>query len=179
MAEAATTARPYAQAAFAAARDGQALPAWSAFLGLASAVIGDARVRALIGNPRVVTAQLVDFLQELAGASGTAAQGNFLRLLAENRRLLLLPEIAAQYDVLRAAAEGRADVQVKTAMALDAAQEQRLVAALEQRLGRRVRLQVEIDARLIGGAIVRHGDLVFDGSLRGRLGRLAAAMTGT
>jgi F-type H+-transporting ATPase subunit delta len=178
MAETATTARPYAQAAFAAARDGQALAGWSTFLALASAVIADERVRSLIGNPRVATGELVGFVLELTGAAGNAAQGNFLRLLAENRRLALLPEIAAQYEVLRAAAEGQADVQVVTAMALTPEQEQRLAAALEQRLGRRVRLHVEVDPGLVGGAIVRHGDLVFDGSLRGRLGRLAAAMTG-
>lgn len=178
MAETATTARPYAQAAFAAARAAQALPGWSAFLASASAVLADARVRPLIGNPRVPAGQLVDFVLELAGSPGDGAQGNFLRLLAENRRLTLLPEIAAQYEVLRAAAEGQADVQVVTALPLTGEQEQRLAAVLRQRLGRQVRLHVEIDKGLIGGAIVRHGDLVFDGSLRGRLGRLAAAMTG-
>jgi F-type H+-transporting ATPase subunit delta len=179
MAETATTARPYALAAFTAARDAQALAGWSAFLGNASAVITDARVRPLIGNPRVVTGQLVEFVLDLVGATGNAAQGNFLRLLAENRRLALLPAIVAQYEVLRAAAEGQADVQVVAAMPLTPEQEQRLGAALQQRLKRKVRLHVEIDAGLIGGAIVRHGDLVFDGSLRGRLGRLATAMTGT
>ena len=179
MAETATTARPYAQAAFAAAHAAQALPGWSAFLGNATAVLTDARVRGLIGNPRVATAQLVNFVLELAGAAGNDAQGNFLRLVAENRRLALLPQIAAQYEVLRAAAEGQADVQVVAAAALTPEQEQKLAAALQQRRGRKVRLHVEIDAGLIGGAIVRHGDLVFDGSLRGRLGRLATAMTGT
>ena len=179
MAETATTARPYAQAAFTAARDAQALAGWSAFLGNASAVIADARVRPLIGNPRVVTGQLVEFVLDLAGATGNAAQGNFLRLLAENRRLALLPAIVTQYEALRAAAEGQADVQVVAAMPLTAEQEQKLATALQQRLKRKVRLHVEIDAGLIGGAIVRHGDLVFDGSLRGRLGRLATAMTGT
>lgn len=179
MAETATTARPYAHAAFAAAHAAQALPAWSMFLASASAVIADARVRALIGNPRVPTAALVSFVLELTDAAADSAQGNFLRLLAENRRLTLLPQIAAQYEVLRAAEEGQADVQVVTAMALTAEQEQRLAAALQRRLGRQVRLHVTVDAGLIGGAIVRHGDLVFDGSLRGRLGRLATAMTGT
>jgi len=179
MAEVATTARPYAQAAFTAARDARALPEWSAVLDRASAVIADERVRHLIGNPRVSTEQLVEFVGEIAGTAGNAAQGNFLRLLAANRRLALLPEIAAQYAVLRAAAEGQADVQILTAMPLAAEQQQRLVAALEQRLERRVRLHVAVDTGLIGGAIVRHGDLVFDGSLRGRVGRLAAAMNGT
>lgn len=178
MAETATTARPYAQAAFAAARAAKDLPGWSAFLANAGAVLADARVRPLVGNPRVPAAQLVGFVLELAGAAGDGPQGNFLRLLAENRRLTLLPAIAAQYAVLRAAAEGQADVQVVSALPLTGEQEQKLVAVLQQRLGRQVRLHVEIDKGLIGGAIVRHGDLVFDGSLRGRLGRLAAAVTG-
>jgi F-type H+-transporting ATPase subunit delta len=179
MAEVATTARPYAQAAFSVARTANALPAWSAFLGRASAVIADERVKGLVGNPRVEAEQLVEFMLEIAGSPGDVAHGNFLRLLAENRRLQLLPEITAQYEVLRAEVEGQADVQVLTAMALAPEQEQRLAAALQQRLKRHVRLHVEIDPSLIGGAIVRHGDLVFDGSLRGRLGRLASAMAGT
>jgi F-type H+-transporting ATPase subunit delta len=179
MAETATTARPYAQAVFAAARAAQALPGWSTFLAKASAVIADARVQPLIGNPRVANDELVGFVLELAGAGRDGAQANFLHLLAENRRLALLPQITAQYEVLRAAAEGRADVQVMTAMPLTPAQEQQLSAALQRRLGRQVRMHVQIDRELIGGAIVRHGDVVFDGSLRGRLERMAAAMTGT
>jgi len=179
MAEIATIARPYAQAAFAAARGAGALPAWSAFLGAASSAIGDERVGALIGNPRVVAADLVAFLQEVAGAAGNEAQGNFLKLLAENRRLAALPEIAAQFEVLRAAAEGQADVQVTSAQPLTPEQEQKLAGALQRRLNRTVRLHVAIEPALIGGAIVRCGDLVFDGSLRGRLGRLATAMTGS
>lgn len=178
MTEVATTARPYAHAAFSAARDAKALPAWGNFLGRAGLVIADVRVQGLVGNPHVAAAEFVDFVLDIAGASGNEAQANFLRLLAENRRLKLLPEIAAQFEVLRAGAEGQADVQVLTAMALAPELEQRLTAALEQRLKLKVRLHVEIDPSLIGGAIVRHGDLVFDGSLRGRLGRLATAMAG-
>ncbi len=105
-------------------------------------------------------------------------QRNFLVLLAHNRRLALLPEIAAQYELLRAQAEHVADVQVRAARELTAAQAAALSAALERRLGSAVRLHVSIDAALLGGAVVHYGDYVVDGSLRGRLERLAVAVAG-
>ncbi len=97
--------------------------------------------------------------------------------LAENRRLGLLPEIAAQFEVLRAEIENVADVRIISAVQLNEAQQQRFAAALRKRLQRDVRLQCEVDPSLIGGAIVRAGDFVIDGSLKARLERLAGAMT--
>lgn len=182
MAETATTARPYARAAFAAASAAQSLATWDGFLRAAATAVADERVRPLIGNPGVAPGRLVEFLAAIAaagsGSSTVAGEQNFLKLLAENRRLALLPEIAAQFAVLRAEAEGSADVEVSTAMELSPEQLARLGAALAQRLNRKVQLTQKIDPALIGGAIVRHGDLVFDGSLRGRLERMAAAMSG-
>lgn len=185
MAETATTARPYARAAFEAASSSQALGTWDQFLQVAAATVEDERVRTLVGNPRVSADKLVEFIMSLA-ATGTGGstgpltdkgERNFLKLLAENRRLALLPEIAAQFAVLRADAEGQADVEVLTARELTPAQLAKLSDALTVRLKRTVRLTQKIDPTLIGGAIVRHGDLVFDGSLRGRLERMAVAMT--
>ena len=185
MADVATTSRPYARAAFLAAqeaaRTGGSLAQWDEFLSLAAAVVGDARVTPLIGNPRVSAGELVKFILEITGrqAGDNQAGGkeeNFLALLAENRRLPLLPEIAAQFTVLRAEAEHQADVEVRTALALTPEQLAKLTAVLTQRLQRTVRIQQVLDPSLIGGAIVRHGDLVFDGSLRGRVERLGAAL---
>lgn len=180
MADVATTSRPYARAAFAAAQEsaqaGGSLAQWEEFLTLAAGVVADARVAPLIGNPRVQGSELVKFILELTGRSGGGKEENFLALLAENRRLPLLPEIAAQFAVLRADAEQRADVEVRTAMELTAEQLARLDAVLTQRLKRTVRIRQVLDPSLIGGAIVRHGDLVFDGSLRGRVERLGAAL---
>lgn len=176
MADIATIARPYARAAFAHARAAGALARWGALLARASAALQDERVAALVGNPHVRTGDLVDLLLEIGGEAGNAEARNFLRLLAENRRLRALPEIAAQYAVLRSEVENTIDVTVTSAMPLTAEQSDRLAAALARRLQRTVRLHAEVDPGLIGGAIVRAGDFVVDGSLRGRLERLGKAV---
>lgn len=176
MADIATTSRPYARAAFEAAQAGGSLAQWDEFLSLAASVVADERVSPLIGSPRVLGSELVKFILELTGRSGGGKEENFLALLAENRRLPLLPEIAAQFAVLRADAEQQADVEVRTAMELTAEQLSKLNAVLTARLKRTVRIHQVLDPSLIGGAIVRHGDLVFDGSLRGRVERLGAAL---
>jgi F-type H+-transporting ATPase subunit delta len=150
----------------------------------AAATVHDPQVQPLIGNPRVANAALVELLMEVATAAHApaAAQAlqlhNFLQLLADNRRLKLLPEIAAQFAALRSEAERIADVEVISAQQLSGEQSSKLQAALERRLGRAVRLHPQIDKSLVGGAIVRYGDFVVDGSLRGRIERLGAAMSG-
>jgi F-type H+-transporting ATPase subunit delta len=176
MAESATIARPYARAAFEAAGAAGAMPAWSEALARASAAVADARVAELIGNPRVRGGDLVQLLAEIAGAGSNEPILNFLRLLTENRRIALLPEIAAQYERMRADAENTVDVTVVSAMPLTPEQSDRLTAALGRRLNTRIRLHAQVDPRLIGGAIVRAGDFVTDGSLRGRLERLAIGL---
>lgn len=176
MAEKATLARPYARAAFDYANGGKSLAAWGEFLAKASAVIADDRVKPLLGNPHVEGTKLVQFVGDLAGARDEHTQ-NFLRLLASNGRLGLLPEIADQYEQLRADVEQTVDVTVTTAMELTAEQSAKLAAALEQRFKRKVRLQSSVDANLIGGARVQAGDFVIDGSLKSRIERLAQNMT--
>jgi len=177
MADRATIARPYARAAFAHAREQADLPGWSKLLGTAAAVASDARVARLIGNPHVSGDEIVELLAGIAGGAGGAEGRNFLRAMAQNRRLKLLPEIAAQFESLRAEIENVIDVEVVAARKIGAAQHKRLAAALERRLGREVQMHTRIDESLIGGAIVRAGDLVIDGSLKGRLARLASALT--
>jgi F-type H+-transporting ATPase subunit delta len=175
MAETATVARPYARAAFRHAADHGALAPWSVLLAAGAQVASDAGARALFGNPRVTGAELVDLVSAVATAAGAtvdAAARNFLALLAENHRLALLPEIAVQFEALKAEIEHSIDVEVTTALALTQAQRERLSQALAQRFGRTVRLHETVDADLLGGAIVRAGDLVLDGSLTGRLSRL-------
>lgn len=182
MAELATTARPYARAAFASAGDAKLRVEWGAFLGRAAAAVQDPQLQPLIGNPRVANAALVGLLMEVAtaGQAPAAPQAlrNFLQLLADNRRLRLLPEIAAQFAALRSQAERIADVEVISASPLSGDQTKSLQGALERRLGRAVRLHPQVDKSLVGGAIVRYGDFVVDGSLRGRIERLGAAMSG-
>lgn len=176
MADTATIARPYARAAFDHARGANALAAWGDMLGKASQALSDERVAALVGNPHVRSADLVTFLLDLAGVANDANARNFVHLLADNRRLDLLPQIAEQYEALRADVENTVDVTVTSAMPLTAEQSAKLSAALAARLKRTVRLHAEIDPKLIGGAIVRAGDFVVDGSLRGRVERLGTAV---
>ena len=177
MADRLTIARPYARAAFAEARDQERLEPWSEALQVAAEVVRDPRVRRLLGNPRVTPAQLAQLVSSIAGASLGDEGANFVRTLAVNRRLAYLPEISALFNKLKDAAQGVADVTVTSAAALDASQQQKLAAALHRRLKRTVRLHCEIDPALIGGAVLRSGDLVIDGSLRTRLDRIGYELT--
>jgi F-type H+-transporting ATPase subunit delta len=177
VADRATIARPYARAAFAHARAEKNLAAWSKLLGAGALAVADPRVERLLGHPLVTAEQLVELLHGLSKKAAGGEGGNFLRTLAENDRLGLLPEIAQQFEAMRAEAEGVVDVEVVAAREIAAPQRKRLEAALEKRLGREVRMQLRIDESLIGGAIVRAGDLVIDGSLRGRLARLGSTLT--
>ena len=176
MAERATIARPYAKAAFEYARDAKALAEWSQGLKTAAEIVADPRVAPLTKSPQWSAADLVSLITDVAGDKLDAGMQNFVRVLAENRRLLLLPEIAAHYEKLRSAIENTIDVEVISAVPLDAAQAEKLERALSTRLKRRVRMQNAVDSTLLGGAVVRAGDLVIDGSLKGRLQRLATEL---
>jgi F-type H+-transporting ATPase subunit delta len=177
MAEKMTVARPYARAVFEIARDEKALPGWSELLQRGSGAIADERVQGLIGNPAITREELANLFIEICGDSAGQHGTNFLKVLAENGRLAWLPEIAAEFERLRAEAENVVDVQVTSAVPLDAAQRESYAVSLKKRLGRDVRLHCDTDAKLLGGAIIRAGDLVIDGSLFGRLERLAGAVT--
>ena len=177
MAERATIARPYAKAAFEAALPGRAFAQWSAGLTVAAEIVADPRVTALIKNPEVATADIAEFIIGVAATKLDARMQNFVRILAENHRLLLLPEIQAHYEAMRAEVENTVDVEVISAVKLDAAQADKLTGALTTRLKRRVNMRNSVDASLLGGAIIHAGDLVIDGSLKGRLQRLRTELT--
>jgi F-type H+-transporting ATPase subunit delta len=168
-----TVARPYARAAFAEAQGHKVLGPWSDSLQRAAAVVKDPRVHNLLGNPSVTNAELAKFVIDLAGP-GLDEQGrNFVQTLAENRRLAYLPEISTLFDELKDEAEGVVDVTVTSAAALGNGQRDALSAALQRRLKRQVRLHCETDPSLLGGAVLRAGDLVIDGSVLSRLNRIA------
>jgi len=177
MAERATIARPYAKAAFEYARDANDFAAWSQALARTAAIVADPRVAALTKSPQWSVVDVASLVTDVAGASLNAGMQNFVRVLAENHRLLLLPEIAAHYEEFRSAVENTVDVEVVSAVELDAAQSGKLSAALGKRLKRNVRMRTSVDASLLGGAVLRAGDLVIDGSLKGRLERLATELT--
>jgi F-type H+-transporting ATPase subunit delta len=177
MAERATIARPYAKAAFEYARNANDFAGWSLALARAAEIVADPRVAALTKSPQWSAADVVGLITDVAGAGLNAGMENFVRVLAENHRLLLLPEIAAHYEEFRSAVENTVDVEVVSAVKLDAAQSDKLSAALAKRLKRNVRVKNSVDATLLGGAVLRAGDLVIDGSLKGRLERLATELT--
>ncbi|MEO8062620.1 MAG: F0F1 ATP synthase subunit delta [Pseudomonadota bacterium] len=177
MAERTTTARPYAKAIFALAREGSSLAATSASLIRAAEVVVDPRVHALLGSPHVTPAQLAEFVAGITGAGLDENGRNFIALLAQNRRLGFLPEIAALFEQMKAEVENAVDVEVISATALNSDQESRYAAALQKKLGRTVRLHTKVDGTLLGGAVLKAGDLVIDGSIKGRLERLATELT--
>jgi F-type H+-transporting ATPase subunit delta len=177
MAEKTTVARPYARAVFEIARDSDTFGNWSEFLERAAVVVSDPRVHGLIGNPAVTRRDLAELLVEVCG-DGAGEQGsNFLRLMAENGRVACIPEVASEFEALRAEAENVVDVTVTSAVPLDEAQRSQFATSLRSKLGREVRLHCDTDSSLMGGAVIRAGDLVIDGSLLGRLQRLAGVVT--
>ena len=175
MAESITVARPYAQAAFDEARKLGDLKGWSDTLQAAAQSMANAEVRAVVTSPRVIRSQLESLMLALSGGSSQGEQ-NFIKLLTESQRLTLLPEIAAHFEALRAEEEKSVDVLVTTAFDLDETQKQKMTVALKKRLGREIRLSCAVDNKLLGGAIIRAGDKVIDGSARSQLSELATAL---
>ncbi len=172
-----TLARPYAEAVFRLASERKNLAGWSEMLKLASAVAADPQMNRLIDNPRVPRERFVSFFLDVCGKKLDKDGGSFIRLLTENRRIQLLPEIAALYETLRASAESRVEAEVISATAVGAEQLKTIAAALKQRLGRDVTLATRLDPSLVGGIVIRAGDLVIDGSVRGKLRALATHLT--
>ena len=168
-----TLARPYAEAVFRLAQERKTLKAWSEMLQLAAAVSADPQVAALIDNPRVPRERFVAFFLDVCGKKLDQDAANFIRLLSENHRLVLLPEITELYEQLRAQAEGRVEAEVISAAAVSEAQLKDIAAALKKRLGRDIDLSTRLDPALIGGIVIRAGDLVIDGSVQGKLHALA------
>ena len=178
MAERATVARPYARAAFAYAKEQGRLAQWSQWLPRARDTVASEEYQGLQHAPGIRTEQLTDVIAGVAGDALDVHGRALLDLLAENGRVDYLPEIAEQFAELVAEDQNVAEVEVVSAVALDARQADRLADALRGRLKRDVRLHCRTDAGLIGGAIVRAGDLLIDGSLKGKLVRLEIELTG-
>lgn len=176
MSEAITTARPYAQAAFEEAQKLADLKGWSEMLLSLAEAVGNPEVRAVVTSPRVPKVQLESLMEGLLGGQANAQQRNFVRILADNQRLLNLPEIAGIFEVLRAEAEKTVNVVVDSAFELSAAQQDKIIASLKQRMGREIKLVCKVNKELLGGVVIRAGDKVIDGSARTRLGEMANAL---
>ena len=177
MAETVTVARPYAQAAFLFASEHHVLKDWSDMLALLAAIAVDPAMQDLIENPRLTEKQLADLIVDIGGDRLNEKCANFVRVLADNRRLGLLPDIAALFEIQRRVAEGRVQAELTTAFPASEAQQAQIIESLRRRLGREIELTCRTDAALLGGAVIRAGDLVIDGSVRGKLERLGTALS--
>ncbi|HEY2782704.1 MAG TPA: F0F1 ATP synthase subunit delta [Steroidobacteraceae bacterium] len=177
MAEKTTVARPYAKAAFQEALGLKHLPQWSQTLQAAATAVRDPRVHELLSSPAVSGEDLAQFVMGVTGAPLDERGQNFFRTLAENHRLGFLPEISTLFDQYKDEAESVVDVTVTSAAPLDGDRQAALSKALERKLKRSVRVHWATDSRLIGGAVLRAGDTVIDGSLLSRLKRIAFELT--
>jgi F-type H+-transporting ATPase subunit delta len=176
MAELSTVARPYAEAVFKLSQQENASARWSSTLELLETLVGDANLAALIGNPRVSREQLLGVITEVGGSGLDAEANSLVATLAKNGRLPLLPQIRSQFEALRREQEGVLDARIHTAFPLTDAQVATLVADLQKRFQRSIRPAIKVDPDLIGGVKVAVGDVVIDGSVRGRLDRMDAAL---
>ncbi len=178
MSELSTLARPYAEAAFRLAQGANDLAGWSARIATLASIVSDVQVARLIGDPAVSAERVAELVIEVAGGDLGERGANFVKVLAENDRLSLLPEISAQFETLKANAEGTLEATITSAQVLTQAQIDDLVAGLKAKFNRAVNVQVAVDPELIGGAVITIGDQVMDGSVKGRLQRMAFALQG-
>jgi F-type H+-transporting ATPase subunit delta len=177
MAESSTLARPYARAAFEYAGEHGLRDAWLHQLRLCAAVAAEPSVARMLANPALTAGSQVEQFIALCADDIDQPMRQFLQVLSANRRLALLPEILQQFAQLKADSERSVDVQVVSAFALPDEMRDRISAALGRRLQREVNVSTHTDSSLIGGVLIRAGDTVIDGSVRGRLNKLAEALT--
>lgn len=178
MSELSTLARPYAEAAFRLAQGENDLAAWSARMKTLAAIASDSQLVRLNADPAVASDRVAKLVIEVAGADLGERGANFVKVLAENGRLALLPVIAEQFETLKAHAEGTLEATITSAQALTQSQLDELVAGLKAKFNRAVNVQVAVDPELIGGAVIAIGDQVIDGSVKGRLQRMSFALQG-
>lgn len=176
MSEAFTIARPYALAAFEEAQRLMDLKGWSEMLQSLADGVNNPDVRAVITSPRVAGDQVTSLMMGLLGSQAKIQQKNFARVLVENQRLLVLPEIAILFEALRAEAEKTVNVVVDSAFELSATQQEKITSSLKARMGREIKLVCKVNKELLGGVVIRAGDKVIDGSARTRLSEMATAL---
>lgn len=168
MSELTTAARPYAKAVFEIAEATGSLDSWSEQLGLMASIVSADGSASLLDSPKVSATQKVDMFVDFASGNLNEQSVNLLKSLGENNRFALLPDMASLFEELKSESQGEVDGELIAAAAVSQEQENAIVTALEKRLGRKVKLVTKIDDSLLGGAVIRVGDLVIDGSLQGR-----------
>ena len=177
MAERQTLARPYAEAVFKLAQEQDRLQPWSDTLHFVAAVMADDRLQDVLDQPEIENDRIVTLMKDICGGRMDEQAENLLRVLLENNRASLFTEIVSLFESLKADAESTVDVEVLSAFALDADQEKSIATAMKKKLGCAVTLHIKEDESLMGGIVIRAGDLVIDGSVRGYLGELATHLT--
>ncbi|GAB1265656.1 F0F1 ATP synthase subunit delta [Aurantivibrio infirmus] len=176
MAELTTIARPYARAAFEFARDVNALDRWSNMLATAATVAMHEGVAKLLGSPGIPSLKKGEIFVDTCGDDLDGKVGNFIKHLAKNNRLTLLSEIREMFELLKANHEKTMDVEITSAFEISEEQCSKLAKALSTRLAREINLQTSVDSSLVGGAVIRAGDIMIDGSVRGRLAKLSESI---
>lgn len=176
MSELATLARPYASAVFKRAKETAATGKWSESLAFLSAVAASKEIAAVSSNPKVNKEKIGGLILAICAGHIDDEAGNFLKLLLQNNRLNLLPDIAKQFEVLKAEAEGYVDVEVVTAYAFTKEANNKFAATLAKKFDKKIHMNVTVDKSLIGGVLVRMGDQVIDGSVKGQLQQLQKAL---
>lgn len=176
MAELTTLARPYAKAAFEYAIEAKQLAEWSDMLSFASLVVSDEAMQELLTSPHFTKQDQQDAMLKICADRVDDKGTNFIKLLAQNGRLVTLPEIEVLFNFLRSEFEKTVDAQITSATALNEQQITQIKEKLAAKLGRQVEASVEVDADLLGGLIIQAEDLVIDGSVRGQLAKLSDAL---
>jgi len=177
MAELATIARPYAEAVFRLAKQGNALPAWSDALNLIAMVYKDPQMQAAMANPEVTPSDIERLLLAICGERIDEVARNLIELLVHNRRLPVLAEIRESFEQLKLEDEGKVDAKISSAFPMEDTQRDQVVNMLSSQFKRKINATVTVDPELIGGIKVEVGDKVWDASVRGRLQTMAATLT--
>ncbi len=173
MSELSTLARPYAEAVFKRAIESKTTSEWSDMLSFLTVVIQDEELAAIVANPKVTTEQLTTLLLDISQDQLSEEGVNLVKLLVENDRVILTPEIAVLYESFKAEHEGYVDVEVTSAYALTKEEQNKFAKTLEKKLNKKVHITTSIDKALIGGFLAKAGDTVIDGSIKGQLQQLA------
>ncbi|MDI1351704.1 MAG: F0F1 ATP synthase subunit delta [bacterium] len=178
MSDSTTIARPYAKAIFEHALAENKLAQWSEYLHALAQTVLTPQAAQFIANPASTDEQHIDLLQSVSGSAHQSYESlnNLIHLLAVNKRLMLLPEIKSLYEIHRAEQEKTLDVDVISFSSVSPEQQQQMITSLSKRLQRKVSLNISIDPSLLGGAVIRAGDLVIDGSVRGKLNKLRTGL---